>query len=92
MLIDQHYYSSPSGFVVASNGKYGGSFVDALSASAFAAMNGIPIVLTNTSGLPNSTAQYIKSLTGLKAVWIMGGPLAVNTSVGSTISAYLPRG
>ena len=92
MLIDQHYFTSPSGVVVVSNGKHGGSFVDALSASAFAAMNGMPIALTNTSGLPNSTAQYVKTLTNLKAAWIMGGPLAVNTSVDSTISTYLPRG
>lgn len=85
IAIDQHFFPSANGAVVAANGADGGSFVDALSASALAALNNLPIVLTNPTGLPTSTSQYLSTLAP-RAAWIMGGTAAVSSSVESAVA------
>lgn len=87
--IDQHYFPNASGAVLSSNGTPSGTFVDALSASAFAANNNVPILLTNQDGLPASTAQYLAGQTGLHAIWVMGGPKAVVASLDQTLNANI---
>ncbi len=93
IAIDQHFFTNPTGVVVAANGAAGGSFVDSLSASALASMNDVPIVLSNPSGLPSSTETYLKSVS-LQAGWVMGGPVAltanVATQLGSDIDITAP--
>ncbi len=81
VAIDQYNFPSPDGVIVSANGSQGGSFVDALSAAELAAMNDIPIVLTNPSGLPASTSRYLKQQTTLHMVWVMGGPAAIRHGV-----------
>ncbi len=87
--IDQHYFPNASGAVLSSNGSPSGTFVDALSASAFAANNNVPILLTNQNGLPASTAQYLAGQTGLHAIWVMGGPKAVVASLDQTLNGNI---
>ncbi len=89
VAIDQHYFPNAVGAVVSSNGTPSGTFVDALSASAFAANNNVPILLTNQDGLPTSTTQYLAGQTGLHAIWVMGGPQAVVASLDQTLSANI---
>lgn len=86
IAIDQRFFPSANGAVVAANGADGGSFVDALSASALAALNNLPIVLTNPTGLPTSSSRYLSTLAP-RAVWIMGGTAAVSATVDSAVAA-----
>ena len=89
-LISQHYFPNATGAVIATNGTPSGSFVDALSASAFAANNDAPILFTNQNALPNSTSTYLTGLKSLHNVWVMGGPLAVQTSIDQTLAGDIP--
>ena len=86
IAIDEHYFPNPTGAVVSANGTPTGIFVDALSASAFAANNNIPVVLTNRNGLPNSTRQYLGDQKNLRVMWVMGGDSAVVPSVDQALS------
>jgi putative cell wall-binding protein len=88
IAIDQHFFTHPTGVIVAANGADGGSFVDALSASALASMNDVPIVLSNPTGLPSSTEGYLKSVT-LQVGWVMGGPLALTSNVATELGSYM---
>ena len=88
IAIDQHFFRNPHGIIVAANGAGGGSFVDALSASALASMNDVAIVLSSPSGLPTSTQGYLKSVS-LQAGWIMGGTEALSGNVTSQIRRNL---
>ncbi len=88
IAIDQHFFTHPTGVIVAANGAAGGSFVDALSASALASMNDVPIVLSNPTELPSSTEGYLKSVT-LQAGWVMGGPLALTSNVATELGSYM---
>ncbi len=88
VAIDQHYYSNPTGVVVSANGSEGSSFVDALSASALASMNDVPIVLSNPMGLAASTDTYLKQ-TKLQMGWVMGGPMALTTRVNAELTSLI---
>jgi putative cell wall-binding protein len=87
--VDAHYFPKPEAVVVSANGGQGGSFVDALSASAFASMNDLPIVLTNPSSLPKSTIAYLNGRTALHDVWVMGGTQAVYPGVSSALQKFV---
>jgi minor extracellular serine protease Vpr len=86
VAVDTHYYSAPVGVIVAANGSQGGSFVDALGAAELAAMNDIPIVLTNPSNLPTSTTAYLSQQANLHAIWVMGGTVAIQSGVSTALS------
>ena len=88
VAIDQHYFTNPSGVVVSANGSEGSSFVDALSASALASMNDVPIVLSNPMGLAASTDTYLKQ-TKLQMGWVMGGPLALTAKVDAQLTSLI---
>ena len=88
-VISEHYFPNATGAVISTNGNPSGSFVDALSASAFAANNNLPILFTNQNALPASTNTYLKGLTSLHNVWVMGGPQAVQTSIDQTLQTIV---
>ncbi|MCE5359392.1 MAG: cell wall-binding repeat-containing protein, partial [Acidithiobacillus sp.] len=89
VAIDQYFFTQPAGVVIAANGAAGSTFVDALSASAMAGVNDMPILLANPGSLPSSTGSYLKSLTGLHAAWVMGGPAALSATVASQVGNYV---
>jgi putative cell wall-binding protein len=68
---------SSSRFVVMATGQ---DFADALAGGYAAGIDGLPILLTTTAGLPSSTADALRSLK-TKGVAILGGPAAVSTAV-----------
>lgn len=88
-IISEHYFPNAMGAVLSTNGNPSGSFVDALSASAFAANNNLPILFTNQNALPTSTSTYLKGLTSLHNIWVMGGPQAVQTSIDQALQTTI---
>lgn len=87
---DKAYFGQPSGgAVIAANGGGGGSFVDALAAAPLAGVNGVPILLTNPTSLPNSTVGYLSGMASNQPIWVMGGTAAVSDQV---VSALTPSG
>ncbi|TKC16979.1 cell wall-binding repeat-containing protein [Robertmurraya kyonggiensis] len=57
---------------------YGKNFPDSLSVASYAAENGIPIFLTDTSYLPDVTKEAIKKV---KRTIVIGGELAISNNV-----------
>lgn len=64
----------------------GSNFADALSASSYAAIEGLPILLTEKDSLPPATNTALADL-GIENTVVCGGPAAVSESV----SAQLPN-
>ncbi len=84
--IAAHYFPNATGAVLASNGTPTGSLVDALSASAFAANNNVPILLTNGDSVPTSTATFLANAkSSLHSIWVIGGKAAVSPAVDATV-------
>ncbi|MCL6564074.1 MAG: cell wall-binding repeat-containing protein, partial [Firmicutes bacterium] len=85
---DQAYFGpSPGGAVLAANGGGGGSFVDALAAAPLAGVNGVPILLTNPTALPASTAGYLTGMAANQPIWVMGGSAAIADQVLAGLSS-----
>ena len=63
----------------------GASFPDALSISAYAAANGIPLLLTDANSLPQATANALTTL-GVKSVTLVGGTGVISPNVESTLA------
>jgi putative cell wall-binding protein len=59
---------------------YGLNYPDALAAASYAAMNGMPILLTATNSLPEATADAIEDL-GIEDVIVVGGKSVVSDDV-----------
>ncbi|MFC0559260.1 cell wall-binding repeat-containing protein [Halalkalibacter alkalisediminis] len=59
-------------------------FQDALSVASYAGVNGIPILLANTSQVPKATQDALKKLNA-KETLIIGGPLAISESVAKNL-------
>jgi subtilisin family serine protease len=62
-------------------------FQDALSVASYAGVRGIPILLANTSTLPNPTDRALKDL-GVKETLVIGGVLAITDEVASQLPSY----
>lgn len=75
---------APDGFFIAT----GGSFTDALCASAPAAMLGIPVLLTYGWYLPDSVSSYLSTEGPFDIAYIAGGEQAVGSSVVQEIGYY----
>ncbi|MBX5467626.1 MAG: cell wall-binding repeat-containing protein [Firmicutes bacterium] len=75
------YFPKAQGFVVAADGRGGGTFVDALSAGPFAGEYQLPILLTGPQALPAATASYLAQHGPWHAGWVMGGLDAVASGV-----------
>lgn len=67
----------------------GDQFPDALAASPAAFVSGRPVLLTDPSDLPTTTADAIAAL-GVKHAWIIGGTSAVGTTATAEVSALCP--
>ncbi len=68
----------------------GEAFPDAVSASAFSAMRGMPILLTPASSLSASTSKFItEHSTEVTSAVIVGGSAAVSDSVKTTLASKL---
>lgn len=65
------------------------SFADALSAGAYAGMNGMPILFVRQNSVPAGTLEGLKAL-GIENVIIAGGTSAVSAKVQSELAAYNP--
>lgn len=59
---------------------YSLNFPDALSAASYAAMQGCPILLTNTNALNQNTANALTEL-GVQNTFVIGGTGAISSSV-----------
>lgn len=70
----------PTAAVVA----YGENFPDALSISAIAAQQGMPIILSSKNGLSSEAASYISS-NGIKKTYIVGGTGVLSSSLESQL-------
>ena len=57
---------------------YGGNFPDALSVASIAALEGSPILLTNTKAIPAETAKALKNY---KNTYAIGGPAVISGDV-----------
>ena len=58
----------------------GSNFPDALAAASYAAFQGVPVLLSGSDSLPESTALAIESL-GIESTVVAGGPGAIKDSV-----------
>lgn len=58
----------------------GEGYADALSAAPVAAIEGMPILLTQSNTLSTATAEYIKANTGITKTYVIGGYASVNDS------------
>lgn len=65
---------TPSKIVLAS----GEGYADALSAAPVAAIEGMPILLTESKTLSKATSDYIKSNTGITKTYVIGGYASVS--------------
>lgn len=65
------------------------NFADALSAGAYAGMNGMPILFVRQNSVPAGTLEGLKAL-GIENVIIAGGTSAVSAKVQSELAAYNP--
>jgi len=63
----------------------GNSFADALSISSYAAAKGIPLLLTDTKKVPDSTLNALQRL-GVTQVTLIGGESAVGASAADQLS------
>lgn len=77
--------TAPTAFVIA----YGGNFPDALSASAPAAVNGIPVLLTSKTALPPSVAAYLAAEGPFGGAYIVGDETVVSAGVASAIDPHV---
>ncbi|MBN2847055.1 MAG: cell wall-binding repeat-containing protein [Coriobacteriia bacterium] len=68
---------------------YGGNFPDALSASAPAAMLGMPVLLTRTNELPASVRSYLSSRGPFVNAYIAGDATVVGAAVVTAIDPYV---
>jgi putative cell wall-binding protein len=68
---------------------YGGNFPDALSGGAAAAAAGAPIVLATTTGVPDSIAGALATLTPSKFV-LLGGRSVLGTGVVNRLGQLFP--
>lgn len=59
----------------------GQGYADALSAAPVAAIEGMPILLTESKNLSKPTADYIKTNTNITSTFVIGGSGVVNDSV-----------
>ena len=71
---------TPSKIVLAS----GAGYADALSAAPVAAVEGMPILLTESGVLPSATEGYIKANTGITKTYVIGGTASVSDAVMNT--------
>jgi len=85
-LVSRRFFPDGAGtaFVVT-----GTSFPDALAGGPAAARLGAPILLTDPTALPASTADELRRL-GAHTVYILGGPGAVSAAVEGQIAAIVP--
>lgn len=81
-LISKTGWSSSSSVVIATEGTYW----DALTASALAGIYNCPILLTTSNALSAQTKSEIARL-GAKTAYVVGGPIAIASSVDSQIKA-----
>lgn len=58
----------------------GTNFADALSASAYAASEGWPILLTTTDAIPNATSRAISNM-GISQCYVIGGTSVISDAV-----------
>lgn len=58
----------------------GEGYADALSAAPVAAIEGMPILLTESKTLSKATADYIKANTGITKTYVIGGTASVSDS------------
>lgn len=80
--ISQAGFTSSEAVIIATQETYW----DALAAASLAGAKNAPILLTNKSSLPSQTASEIKRL-GAKTAYVMGGPIAIASSVDDQIKA-----
>ncbi|MCA1065405.1 cell wall-binding repeat-containing protein [Rossellomorea aquimaris] len=76
----------PSDKVVVANGR---NFPDALAVAPYAAKNGIPIVLTESTRLPQATKQIVNEK---KTTILIGGEGVVSSDVASKLPSYTRYG
>ena len=67
----------------------GDNFPDALSSSSYAAKKGYPILLTKVESLSEETKDFLKSLKSKPKAIILGGNLAVSSSVEKELKGIL---
>lgn len=67
----------------------GRAFPDALSVGAVSASNGIPVLLTEHSSLPDATRDAVQDMNPSDIV-VVGGPAAVSASVADALSQIAP--
>ena len=66
------------------------NYPDALAGGALAGSLGSPVLLTESGFLPGPTSDWLHAQrNSVHAVYILGGPVAVSTAVGSAISSVL---
>lgn len=63
----------------------GETYADALSIAPVAAMEGMPIILTESSSLSQAASDYIKSNSGITKTYVIGGSGAVSDSAVSGV-------
>jgi putative cell wall-binding protein len=82
--VAEQFFSNPSTLGVST----GMNFPDALSGGALLASVGAPMLLTETTTLPNSVATYLKSVHAtVNTAHVFGGTAAVSDSVQTSIQA-----
>jgi len=80
--------TSPRAIIVS-----GEAFPDAVSASAYAAMTGTPILLTRRSTLPSATTEFLDaSADTITRAVVVGGPAVIDDSVVIALREMLPTG
>ncbi|WML41247.1 cell wall-binding repeat-containing protein [Neobacillus sp. OS1-2] len=70
---------SKSGKAILVNGR---NYPDAISVAPYAAKNGLPILLTETDGIPQATMEALKNVTD---TILIGGNAAISEKVASTV-------
>jgi len=83
--------SAPSGVIITSDGQGKSSFVDAFTGAPLAAMDGLPILLTNPGSLSPATSAYLAHQRAIHGVWILGGSAAVQSTVASALKATITQ-
>jgi subtilisin family serine protease/putative cell wall-binding protein len=68
----------------------GSQFPDALAATAVAGFQGVPVLLVDPSGIPDSTHQVLRRLAPQRIV-VLGGVAAISRGIESRLAGYLPN-
>lgn len=86
-ILAEGMFPGAKGMVLAT----GRDFPDALAGGAYAAMNNMPVLLTEPGSVPAQTIKYAKEAENLTKLMVVGGEKAVSAAVADQVYQAIPQ-